>query len=128
MWKEDKNRAFKSSADMAEWEPPHTTMNISSIITIDPCAIKNGRGSALLKPGNYAATTKGQRPHGLTNKHIHICVSIKWQEMYIVRNNSTEDKILSKIKSLVGDILEDAVYSLYQHMKIDYYQTTLSSI
>lgn len=44
------------------------SMNISFIITIDPCAIKNGRGSALLKPQNYAAATKGQWAHGHTNK------------------------------------------------------------
>lgn len=44
------------------------SMNISFIITIDPCAIKDSRGSALLKPQNYAATTKGQRSHGHTNK------------------------------------------------------------
>ncbi len=44
------------------------SMNISFIITIDPCAIKNGRGSALLKPQNYAATTKGQQAHGHTKK------------------------------------------------------------
>lgn len=47
------------------------SMNISFIITIDPCAIKNSRGSALLKPQNYAATTKGQQAHGHTNKHAN---------------------------------------------------------
>lgn len=49
--------------------PPlsNMSMNISFIITIDPCAIKNSRGSALLKPQIYAAT-EGQQAHGHTDK------------------------------------------------------------
>lgn len=55
---------------MAECEPPHMSMNISIIITIDPCAMKSSGGSALLEPQNYAATIKGHQAHGHKNKYI----------------------------------------------------------
>lgn len=73
------------------------SMNISFIITIDPCAIKNGRGSALLKPQNYAATTKGQQAHGHTKKstlpYTHYCDH---------QNMGFDIRFLSHLRSFYG--------------------------
>lgn len=68
------------------------SMNISFIITIDPCAIRNSGGPALLKPQNYATTTKGQRSHGHTNKQaLPTCTLIIQTETMCIWSDLTLD-------------------------------------